>query len=84
LAAGPADSVRTRDTGETACSTTDSTVTTGTTSGTVTGITAIFTDRTRDRPGHTHIAVPAGTARTTRSRNTTGTAIAVNTVRRAA
>jgi hypothetical protein len=80
LATGPAGSIRTRDTGGSACRTTDSTITTGTTGGTVTGITAVFTDRTRDRPGGTDVAVPAGTARTTRSGNTTGAAITVNTV----
>jgi hypothetical protein len=84
LATGPAGSVRTRDTGETACRTTDSTTTTSTTGGTVAGITTVFTDRTRDRPGGTDVAVPAGTARTTRSGDTTGATITINTVRRAA
>ena len=76
--------VRTGVTGGSACRTTDSTITAGTTGGTVTGITAIFTDRTRDRPGHTHIAVTAGTARTTGPGDTTGATITINTVSRAA
>jgi hypothetical protein len=80
LAAIAAGSVRTRDTGETACRTTDSTTTTSTTGGTVTGITTVFTDRTRNAAGGTDIAVTAGTARTTRSGDTAGAAITINTV----